>query len=262
MSVSLNDPFNAALDKDLPTLALALDPEIARREFKRRLPGLSAERTLRLRAIRVTRHKPGRRCVVEYDAKVRRQNVPDQLVTLIGKVRNQRSGNEAFRLQSALWEAGFQADSADGVSVPEPIGVISSFKMWFQAKVAGLTVEESLISKDSASLARRIAFERLGLSFDSHVPELDERNRIGELARGGHHLMLAELRDRLDAELRAFVELLDQHPGIGQVVESGAGALERRNQLADLPDHGNAGTSRPGHRLHHARKSMFTDERA
>src|SRR5882672_5255034 len=157
MSVSLNDPFNAALDKDLPTLALALDPEIARREFKRRLPGLSAERTLRLRAIRVTRHKPGRRCVVEYDAKVRRQNVPDQLVTLIGKVRNQRSGNEAFRLQSALWEAGFQADSADGVSVPEPIGVISSFKMWFQAKVAGLTVEESLISKDSASLARRIA---------------------------------------------------------------------------------------------------------
>src|SRR5258705_13148164 len=101
-----------------------------------------------------------------------------------------------------------------------------------------------------------------GEACGGHVPELDERNRIGKLARGGHDLMLAELRDRLDAELRAFVELLDQHPGIRQVVESGAGALESRNQLVDLPDHGNAGTSRPGHRLDHARKSMFTDESA
>ena len=59
-----------------------------------------------------------------------------------------------------------------------------------------------------------------------HVPELDERNRIGILAGDGDDLMLTELGERLDAELRAFVELLDQHPGIRQVVETAGGALE------------------------------------
>ena len=74
--------------------------------------------------------------------------------------------------------------------------------------------------------------------------------------------MLTELGERLHAELRAFVELLDQHPGIRQVVESAAGALERRSQLAVMPDHGNACTSRAGHRLDHTREPVFTDEGA
>jgi len=156
MNVKVTDPFGAARDKDFPTLARALSPDIARAEFKRRLPLLSADGILRLRAIRVTRHKPGRRCVAEYDVVIRRPNLVDRKVTLVGKSRHRRSGNEAFHLQRAIWESGFQSDSADGISVPEPVGVIPLFKMWFQRKIPGITVEDLLTSKQRLRLARRV----------------------------------------------------------------------------------------------------------
>ena len=155
------DPFDARNDTELPSLAAALDFDTAWSALKRRLPRVSGDDgKLRLKAIRVTRHKPGRRAVVEYDVKLRRPGVQDEKLTLIGKTRARRSGNEGYRLQDAIWNAGFQADSADGISVPEPVGVIPDFQMWFQRKVGGVTAEE-MISKghksDSLALARCIA---------------------------------------------------------------------------------------------------------
>ncbi len=155
--IPFSDPFGAAADHDLPTLAAALDPEIARHEFKRRLPRLSGTGRLRLKAIRVTRHKPGKRAVVEYDVEVERGDRSRELVTLIGKVRARRSGNEALRQLEAFWNAGFDGESADGISVPEPIGVIASFQMWFQRKIPGLTSDSLLAGPGGAALARRVA---------------------------------------------------------------------------------------------------------
>lgn len=157
MSIAVNDPFGAMADPALPTLALALNPALARHEFKRRLPRLSGDGKLRLRAIRVVRHKPGRRCIVEYDVELRRPGVEHELVTLIGKVRARRSGNEGFRQLEILWNAGFHGLSADGVSVPEPIGVISAFKMWFQRKVPGQRSETLFAGAEGIRLARRVA---------------------------------------------------------------------------------------------------------
>jgi len=157
MSVTVTDPFGAALDRDIPSLSLALDAAVARREFRRRLPRLSGAGKLRLKAIRVVRHKPGRRCVAEYVAEVNRPGEQKQLVTLIGKARARRSGNEGFRLQEAFWNAGFDACSADGISVPEPIGVISSFQMWFQRKVPGTTAESLLRGPEGVRWAEKIA---------------------------------------------------------------------------------------------------------
>src|SRR6266498_3566039 len=131
-----------SFDPDLPLLDLALKREIARGHFRRRLPHLSKDGTLRLKKIRVIRHKPGRRCLVEYDVQIERPNAPTELVTLIGKTRVRRSGNEAFRLQQAIWDAGFDSSSGDGISVPEPIGVIPAFQMWFQRKVQGVVAEK------------------------------------------------------------------------------------------------------------------------
>jgi len=135
-TVFVSDSFNSAADPELPTLALALNPVEAKEEFKRRLPRLSgANGKLRLKAIRVIRHKPGRRCVIEYDVRVQRPDLPTETVTLIGKTRVRRFGNEGFRLQERIWNAGFDSASEDGISVPEPIGVIPQFRMWFQRKV-------------------------------------------------------------------------------------------------------------------------------
>jgi Predicted aminoglycoside phosphotransferase len=144
-------------DRELPLLDLALNRQTARNHFRRRLPRLSGDGKLRLKKIRLIRHKQGRRCVVEYDVEVDRPDAPKEFVTLIGKTRVRRSGNEAFRLQRAIWDSGFDSASPDGISVPEPIGVIASFQMWFQRKVEGPTVEKFLTTNSGVHLARRVA---------------------------------------------------------------------------------------------------------
>ena len=157
-TVFVRDPFNSTADSELPSLTLALDPTEARAEFKRRLPRLSGENgKLRLKAIRVIRHKPGRRCVVEYDLRVDRPDRATETVTLIGKTRVRRFGNEGYRLQERIWNAGFDSASADGISVPEPIGVIPRFRMWFQRKVPGETATRLLAAPGGVELASRIA---------------------------------------------------------------------------------------------------------
>jgi hypothetical protein len=155
--IAVSDPFNAVADAALPGLALALDPSSAREEFKRRLPRLSRRGKLHLKAIRVSSHKPGRRCVVEYDVRVLDPDARSRKLTLVGKIRARRSGNEGYRLLDAIWRAGFQSKSADGISVPKPVGVISRFQMWFQRKVPGRTATLLLPEAQGAGLAIRIA---------------------------------------------------------------------------------------------------------
>ena len=156
--VFVDDPFNAITDSEMPTLVVALDPAKAKPEFKRRLPRLSGENgQLRLKAIRVIRHKPGRRCVVEYDVKVQGPDVVSKTITIIGKARARRFGKEGYRVLEHFWNAGFDGSSADGISVPEPIGVITKFQMWFQRKVAGQTATQLLGQPGGVELARRIA---------------------------------------------------------------------------------------------------------
>src|SRR5262249_58448296 len=47
--------------------------------------------------------------------------------------------------------------SPDGISVPEPLGVVPRFQMWFQRKVAGETATRLLAGSDGIELAHRIA---------------------------------------------------------------------------------------------------------
>ncbi len=156
MSVPVFDPFGAAADDALPTLRLALDPDSARRELAR-LPRLSGGRgrPVHLTAIRVLRHKPGRRSLVEYDVEVERGGGREAF-TIIGKIRVHRFGKSGYRLLSALWQAGLDDASPDGISVPEPIGVVPAFRMWMQRKVAGRRAAD-LLKPGETALARRIA---------------------------------------------------------------------------------------------------------
>ena len=178
----------AIKDAGLPALAAALDFETARHEFKRRLPRLSGEGKLKLKALRLTRHKPGRRAVVEYDVRVDYPDAPLKDVTLLGKLRARRSGNEGFRQLDSFWNAGFDAQSADGISVPEPIGVISALQMWFQRKVAGRTAEKTfseVSGTERVALARRVAeaihkVHRCGVPTDKQHTMADELRILRE----------------------------------------------------------------------------------
>jgi len=147
-SAAVLDPFGASADEALPTLREALDPASAEACFGK-LPRLAGAEVA---AIRVTRHKTGRRCLVEYDVMLPGSGA----MTLIGKVRSRHSGGTAYRLQRAFWDHGFDASSGDGLSVPEPIGIVRPFRMWLQRKVGGRPASD-LLESGGTRLASRIA---------------------------------------------------------------------------------------------------------
>jgi hypothetical protein len=153
LSVPVSDPFGVALDAEMPSLPAALDPGEVQRQFEEHLSHLAGNGgSLRLRGIRVVRHKPGRRCVIEYDL-----GAPPEGVVMLGKVRAKRSGKSGYRMLRSLWEAGFGADAPDGICVPEPLGTISEFRMWLQRKVPGRTATELLAQPGGVVLVRRIS---------------------------------------------------------------------------------------------------------
>ncbi|MFO1512646.1 MAG: glycosyltransferase [Verrucomicrobiota bacterium] len=196
-TIAVKDPFNATADAALPEVVAALNPELAAAALKRHLPRLSGDGRLKLKAIRVVRHKPGKRCVVEYDVKVKRPDHSDTVVTLIGKLRSRRSGNEGFRLQEMIWNAGFHIRNNDEISVPEPLGVVSDLKMWFQRKVAGETATKLLGGPEGTQIARRIA-------------EAIHKLHRADLVTDRTHTVLDELRilrdcfDKVSAQKRAW----------------------------------------------------------
>jgi hypothetical protein len=217
--VALIDPLGVTNDPAMSSLAAALDPAEVRRRFRGRLRPLTGENGLpHLRTIRVTRYKPGRRCVIEYDLEVERPDAAPEMVTLIGKVRRLRSGKSGYRLLSALWEAGFGADSADGITVAEPIGVVPEFRMWLQRKVQGQVATDLLAAPGGEDLVRRIA------------------EAAHKVHRAG---VLAKRRHTMNDELRILHERL---PSVARSEPRWAWRIQR---LLDACDRLGAGTLEP-----------------
>ena len=87
----------------------------------------------RIAGVRVVRHKPGRRALIEYDIAC----ADGCRTTLLGKVRTKGIDERTFRVVDALSCAGFDERSADGISVPQPLGLLPEVRMWLQRKVPG-----------------------------------------------------------------------------------------------------------------------------
>lgn len=158
--IEVIDPFNLLQQPDMPFLAGALNPAQAQKRLGECLlqARCASNRHSDIRAIRVTRHKPGRRCIVEYDIELEdpSSSVPEA-VTLLGKVRAKKGLDErTYSCVKSLWRHGFGTDSPDGIMVAEPVGVIPEFRMWLQKKVRGTGAIRSLAGPDGAALARRI----------------------------------------------------------------------------------------------------------
>ncbi|MEM7065183.1 MAG: phosphotransferase [Cyanobacteria bacterium P01_B01_bin.77] len=134
-------------DPKIPLLETALDPQQA----KTQLQALNAA-IHRVTAAKLIRHKIGRRALIEYHLET------DQgPLTLLGKIRAKGTDYTSYRIQQTLWNQGFDAHSADGYSVPEPMGVIPDWRMWLQRKVPGIPVTERLPTTAGVALSRRIA---------------------------------------------------------------------------------------------------------
>lgn len=209
--VKVSDLFHAANDPDLPTVALALNPAVVNDEFRHALERVAGPGgRVSVRGINVTRHKPGKRAVIEYGVRVKHADAPWDRATLIGKIRTRRFGNEPFRLQEAIWNAGFQADSVDGVSVPEPVAVIPRFKMWLQRRVPGVIASKLLAGPDGIALARRIA-EAIHKLHRAGVPT-ERTHTVGDELRILHECLarVAESRPEWRERLARILAACDQ----------------------------------------------------
>lgn len=156
--IPVADPFGAAKDVKMPFLSQALNPVHAERFLSHMfLSRTDKEVQIKLRQIRVVRYKPGRRCLVEYELEVMGPETPHEVITLLGKARAKGLDIATYRLCEALWISGFHEESYDGISVPQPIGVVPELNMWFQLKVQGTPATDLLMGSDGIELAGRIA---------------------------------------------------------------------------------------------------------
>jgi len=143
-----------AQDKAMPLLPNALQPQVMQTALRQLRPEYA---DAMLCAIRVTRYKPGRRCVLEYDLQFNNARQHRATHTLIGKARRNRHGHKAYGLLHALRQVGFDATSVDGIAVPEPLGVIANCGIWLQQKVHGTVLTDLLESAEAPRLMWRVA---------------------------------------------------------------------------------------------------------
>ena len=180
-----------AADARMPLLSRALDPA-AIEPVLRQLAGWEGAA---VRAIRAVRYKPGRRCLIEYDV----AQPSSGLVTLVGKARARGADHATFDLLRELRHRGFDDDSADRISVPEPIAVVPELGVTLQRKVEGVSATAGLAGANGVALACRLS-------------EAAHKLHVADVSARREHTVADELRilhERLDA-------LAAQRPDLGE----------------------------------------------
>jgi len=82
----LIDPFGASADNKMPFLAEALNPDSFQRAVIEACPEwVKTLGEIEVRSIQVTRYKPGRRCLIQYELAT--TGTAPKPLTVLGKVR-------------------------------------------------------------------------------------------------------------------------------------------------------------------------------
>ncbi len=213
LSIPVSDPFGVTNDPKMPFLVQALNPLEVQHQFQNCARPLNAEYAqVQLNAIRVTRYKPGKRCLLEYDLKLERPDAPVENITLVGKALSSRyllevqsaytrvsepflkmpSGGacSSYYLVKSLWDKDFGDNSEDGISVPKPMGVIPEFQMWFQRKVPGqvATATKLLSEVSGVALTKRLA-QAIHKLHQAGIPTSHRNTMADELRILQEHLL-------------------------------------------------------------------------
>ena len=215
----------AFVDAAMPYLGRALDRDAAfpllERRMKERFPGHTL---CDIRRIRLRRHKPGRRCLIEYDLQLESPAGKRMAYPVLGKIRAKKLDRATYDLTRALWNDAFNSHSTDGLYVPEPLGVVPEFNMWLQRKIDGYTTTGYLDDPIGALLARDVA------------RALHKLNTFGPPPQRTHTIAdeLAILDDRLP-------QVADQYPAwVARIADVLAACHELAGRLprtAPLPVH-------------------------
>ncbi|OLC07098.1 MAG: aminoglycoside phosphotransferase [Gemmatimonadetes bacterium 13_1_40CM_70_11] len=231
MNVPTLDPFGARADPRLPFVARALAAEEVQGLLRAHLAGPAwGLGRLAVLAIRVVRHKPGRRCLIEYDVEVPGAAQPPEPVTLVAKVRSRGADTGTFQLLELLRQRGFGPDSPDGISVPEPVAAIPELGMWLQRKVGGATVTALLARPGGVALARQLAAAAHKLH-GARVPTARRHTLVDELRiLRGRLTAVAQARPEWGARLERLLQACD---GLGDTIPRGRSCGIHRDFYAD-----------------------------
>jgi hypothetical protein len=174
-------------------------------------------REVQVAAIRVIRHKPGRRCVIEYD--LHSGDEPPR--TVVGKVRAKGPDQRTFSVLRALWESGFDEGARDGIHIPEPLAIVPEYRMVLSAKAPGVSAAEFVNSRNTG-YARHIAkaawkLHSAGIPVSKTHTSGDElqilRDRLGKVAVA--HPDWAERLERLLNRCEQLVSRLPPAQPVG-----------------------------------------------
>lgn len=152
----ISDPYHIDRDPKMPFLKIALDPEFMYSKLKPMLASEIGVQNSRIARIHVSRYKPGRRCLIQFDFEGRKNEV-SQGPSLMGKVKAKKLDAASFKVQRLLWKSNFGANAKDHIHVPEPIGQIPEVNMWLYKKVPGVPFTDMLNKNDSILRVRQIA---------------------------------------------------------------------------------------------------------
>jgi aminoglycoside phosphotransferase (APT) family kinase protein len=140
-----------AVDR-LASLATALDAERAKdflAPFVRARLGPDAS----IRRVDVTFYRRHlKRCLVRYRAEVLAGG-QERSWGVVGKVVEAEAGKALERMRE-LRDAGFSSSAADGISIPDPLGLVPELSMVIQEDVPGETLRERLARDPEPALLR------------------------------------------------------------------------------------------------------------
>ncbi len=135
------------IDPKIPFLDAALDPPQAQGQLHQAIPQLH-----RVTAAMLMRHRLGRRALVKYHVETTAGPL-----TLLGKIRAKGTDRTSYQIQQALWQTGWDADSRDRLSIPQPLGLVPDWHMALQRQVPGVPATQLLATDQGIPLAERIA---------------------------------------------------------------------------------------------------------
>jgi Ser/Thr protein kinase RdoA (MazF antagonist) len=156
-SLTVVDPFGVTRDPLMPFLVQALDPNEMSSRLTRDLNCLSAGEHIQVFGISVTRHKPGRRCLVAYDLAVHHPSGTVRELAVVGKTRARGTDTSTHDLLKRLWAGSFGTSADDEILVPEPLGIVTDVHMSVQRRVPGEPLTRLLEGPAGDRLARRAA---------------------------------------------------------------------------------------------------------
>ncbi len=141
-------------DESLTFLSGVFDPAIAAEFLHHHCPNLQTiYGPYTINDVVARRHKPGRRCLVEFCLATHRGPR-----SVLGKVSAKRLDRKTFETQQALFQQHrFGDTSRDGIRVPRAIGCCPPWKLWIQEKVTAISGSELLNESRLSPYADRIA---------------------------------------------------------------------------------------------------------